>query len=142
VLFALVPWLLSVVVFLPLVGGGLFGLALGAGPLPALGNLVVHLVYGATLGAVYAIPETAGLDDTAEDRAFAVSADRGAALGIVVGTLAGAGIGGLIIAAGGGTPLLPPGGLILGGALIGGAWGGVVGSLASLDPATHRRRVR
>src|SRR5215212_5388288 len=46
-LFALVPWALSLVVFLPLVGGGLFGLGLGAGLLPILGNLVVHLVYGA-----------------------------------------------------------------------------------------------
>ena len=141
-LFALGPWLLSVLAFLPLVGGGLLGLDLGAGPLPVLGNLVVHLVYGATLGAVYAIPETAGLEDTEEDFAAAVDANRGAALGIVVGTLAGAGLGGLIVAAGGGTPLLPPGGLTLGGALVGGAWGGVVGSLASLDPATHRRRAR
>ena len=48
--FALVPWLLSLIVFLPLMGGGLFGMDLGAGPLPIVGNLVLHLVYGAGLG--------------------------------------------------------------------------------------------
>jgi hypothetical protein len=47
--FSLVPWILSVVVFLPAVGGGPFGLRLGAGLLPVLGNLILHLVYGATL---------------------------------------------------------------------------------------------
>ena len=141
-LFALAPWALSVIVFLPLVGGGLAGLALGAGPLPALGNLVVHLVYGATLGATYAIPETAGLEDSEEDFAAAVGADRGAALGIVVGALVGAGLGALIVAAGGSNPLLPSDALVLGGGLVGGAAGGLVGSLAGLDPALHRRRTR
>lgn len=50
VLFSLVPWVLSLVVFFPLVGGGFLGLSLGAGPFPVLGNLVLHLVYGAVLG--------------------------------------------------------------------------------------------
>src|SRR5262245_42074721 len=34
--FALIPWLVSLVIFMPLVGGGVFGVSLGAGPLPAL----------------------------------------------------------------------------------------------------------
>src|SRR5215216_2061919 len=52
--FALVPWLLSLVVFLPLMGGGVLGMDVGAGPLPILGNLLLHLVYGAVLGSAYA----------------------------------------------------------------------------------------
>ena len=56
-LFSLVPWLLSLIVFFPAVGGGFLGSEVGAGPLPALGNLVLHLIYGAVLGGVFAIPE-------------------------------------------------------------------------------------
>ena len=44
------PWLLSLIIFLPLMGGGLLGMNIGAGPLPILGNLILHLVYGAVLG--------------------------------------------------------------------------------------------
>src|SRR4029453_3635284 len=51
--FSLIPWILSLAVFLPLVGGGLFGDAIGAGPLPAIGNLILHLGYGVTLGLIY-----------------------------------------------------------------------------------------
>ena len=50
--FALVPWLLSLIIFLPLMGGGLLGMNIGAGPLPILGNLILHLVYGAVLGVL------------------------------------------------------------------------------------------
>ena len=52
-IFSLLPWILSLVVFLPLFGGGWFGMAIGAGPLPALGNLVLHLGYGLILGGMY-----------------------------------------------------------------------------------------
>lgn len=51
--FSIGPWILSVVVFFPLVGGGLLGFGFGAGPLPIAGNLVVHAVYGIILGQVY-----------------------------------------------------------------------------------------
>ena len=51
--FAFFPWVLSLVAFLPLVGAGFFGLGLDAGFLPILGNLVLHIVYGAALGLVY-----------------------------------------------------------------------------------------
>ena len=50
IIFALPPAVLSLVVFLPLVGGGLFGTKIGAGPLPVIGNIILHLVYGAVLG--------------------------------------------------------------------------------------------
>ena len=53
VTFALIPALLSLTVVLPLLGGGMFGVALGAGPLPTIGNLILHVAYGAVLGLVY-----------------------------------------------------------------------------------------
>ena len=89
IVFALVPWLLSLVIFLPMMGGGIFGVDIGAGPLPAIGNLVLHLVYGAVLGSVYAIGLEAGLDDTPAERANAAAAERGMAIGLVVGLVAG-----------------------------------------------------
>src|SRR5262245_34330629 len=36
--FAVIPWLFSLLIFLPLVGGGILGLGIGAGPLPIIGN--------------------------------------------------------------------------------------------------------
>ena len=88
--FSLIPWLLSLFIFLPFMGGGLLGMDIGAGLLPILGNLILHLVYGAALGLTYAEAAEDWLDDTDVDRANAASAERGAALGIVVGTIAGA----------------------------------------------------
>jgi hypothetical protein len=52
-LFSLVPGLCSLLVVLPLLGGGLLGLGLGAGPVPLLGNLALHAVYGLVLAAMY-----------------------------------------------------------------------------------------
>ncbi len=88
-LFSLIPWVLSLVIFLPLMGGGLLGLETGAGPLPIIGNLILHLVYGAVLGAAYAQPATDWLDDTEADRANADAAERGAAIGVAIGLPAG-----------------------------------------------------
>ncbi len=87
--FALVPWLLSLIVFLPFMGGGMFGMDIGAGPLPILGNLILHLVYGAILGLVYAEAAEDWLDNTEVDRQNAAGAERGAAMGLVVGLLGG-----------------------------------------------------
>ncbi len=82
--FSLLPWILSLLVFLPLMGGGFLGFAIGAGPLPILGNLILHFVYGAVLGAAYAEPAVDWLDDTAADRANADAAERGAAIGVAI----------------------------------------------------------
>src|SRR5262249_20397552 len=92
-LFAAVPALVSLVVVLPLLGGGLFGLALGAGPLPLLGNLLLHVVYGTTLGLIYGpfgdrSAETLGPDDD-EDRRAMAAAERVAARLTLVGGLVG-----------------------------------------------------
>ncbi len=58
VLFSLLPWIASLVVFFPVTGAGFFGLALGAGPLPIIGNLILHVVYGAALGETYVAQQT------------------------------------------------------------------------------------
>jgi hypothetical protein len=87
--FALIPWLLSLIIFLPLMGGGVLGLDIGAGILPIVGNLILHLVYGAVLGTAYAEAAEDWLDDTDADRVNAAGAERGAAIGLVVGLVAG-----------------------------------------------------
>jgi hypothetical protein len=87
--FALIPWLLSLIIFLPLMGGGVLGMAIGAGPLPILGNLILHLVYGAVLGSAYAEAAEDWLDDTEVDRVNAAAAERGAAIGLVAGLVPG-----------------------------------------------------
>ena len=94
--FSLIPWLLSLVVFLPLTGGGLLGMNIGAGPLPILGNLILHLVYGAVLGVSYAEATEDWLDDTEVDRGNAAFAERGAAVGLAAGLIPGLIVGWLI----------------------------------------------
>ena len=129
-LFSLLPWLLSIVAFLPLMGGGFLGAGIDAGPLPVFGNLVLHLIYGAVLGAVYGIALEAGLDDTEAERANAAGAERGAAIGIVAGVLIGL-LGGWLLG-----PQLDGGGsrgaIALGGAMIGGASGLLAGSFLGM----------
>ena len=51
----MVPLALSLLVVLPLTGGGWLGLELGAGLLPMLAEVVRSLVYGLTLGIAYAV---------------------------------------------------------------------------------------
>jgi hypothetical protein len=94
--FALVPWLLSLVVFLPLMGGGVLGMDVGAGPLPIIGNLILHLVYGAVLGISFAEASEDWLDDTDVDRGNAAAAEQGAAVGLVAGLVPGLVVGWLI----------------------------------------------
>ena len=89
-LFSLIPFLLSITVFFPVMDGGFLGVDIDAGPLPILGNLIVHLVYGAVLGWIYGIPLESGIDDSPLDRAANEAAERGAALGVPLGAAAGA----------------------------------------------------
>ena len=51
--FSLLPTFVSWFVVLPLLGAGPLGLGLGAGLVPAAGELLRHLVYGAALGLAY-----------------------------------------------------------------------------------------
>jgi uncharacterized protein DUF6789 len=141
--FAIVPWLVSLLVLLPAAMVNMLGWALSAGPLVPLGNLLLHLIYGFTLGQLYdasADEAAVGADVTYTEplqaRAVAQSEAFGAA-GIVVGAIVGALVGvGLAIVL---PPVLPNvdfGGweaaLAVGGILAGGAVGGIVGSFAGL----------
>lgn len=50
-ILAIMGWLVMMIVIMPMAGAGLFGLGLGiAAP---IATLVLHLVFGAVLGAVY-----------------------------------------------------------------------------------------
>ena len=51
--FAVLPTIVSWLVALPALGAGPLGLGLGAGLVPAAGELVRHLLYGAALGLAY-----------------------------------------------------------------------------------------
>jgi hypothetical protein len=141
--FALLPWLFSLLVLLPAAAVNMLDWALSAGPLVPLGNLFLHLIYGATLGQLYdqsANEPAVGADLVHEEpiqrSAIEHSEDFGAA-GILVGGLIGAWVGVALAV------VLPPalpnvdfGGwsaaLAVGGILAGGAVGGVVGSFAGL----------
>ncbi len=54
-LYSLAPWLMAMVVVMPMMGMPLFG----GGPPPAIGSLVGHLVFGAIIGAMYRGPDAA-----------------------------------------------------------------------------------
>jgi hypothetical protein len=137
--FSVIPWLFSVAVFFPLAGGGFLGTALGAGPLPFLGNLVLHGIYGAVLGAMYgpwgdimpAVEETRTQEHYQAMADAEGAAAKGVISGLVLGLILGAVGGGLLQAMpnlGGGPTTLT----ILGLALTGGALGALVGSLLGL----------
>lgn len=130
--FSLVPWLFSLVIFLPLVGGGFLGLSLGAGPLPIIGNLILHLVYGATLGLVYGSADSVidrplhrGFsDDLSAGHVAELGAAKGIVAGLVVGILAGA-MGAMLVPQG-----MNPMAMVVAVGLTGAAFGALVGSLA------------
>lgn len=135
--FSILPWLLSLIVFFPLVGAGFFGADLGAGPLPAIGNLILHLAYGAVLGWVYAMPATIGVGAT-EHQAHAYEwEDRGLAFGLTAGLILGMTIGavlGLIF----GDGAFNATEFILAGAAAGIMAGGIFGPFIGLDYGSDR----
>ncbi|HEU0164409.1 MAG TPA: DUF6789 family protein [Thermomicrobiales bacterium] len=89
VVFSLLPFILSIALFFPLAGIGLFGSGVDAGILPVAGNLILHLAYGAVLGSLYAIDPYAGLTDAHGESEAAESAERGAVIGILAGVILG-----------------------------------------------------
>jgi hypothetical protein len=149
--FALAPWLFSLFALLPLAAFNMLGLALSAGPLPPIGNLILHLIYGFTLGQLYdassdapATGEDLVYDEPLDRAAMEHSEDVGAA-GILVGAIIGAAVGvGLAVVLPPTLPNIDSEGwsiaLAIGGILAGGSVGGIVGSFAGLpngeiDPA-------
>jgi len=135
--FSLLPWLLSLVVFFPLVGAGFFGASLEAGPLPAIGNLILHLAYGATLGSIYAIPENSGLAQVHDNPRMAGWIDEGLAVGLAAGLMVGLIFGalvGLIVNYGDVTSTE----LTLAGGVFGMLGGAIVGPLIGLEAGSSR----
>jgi hypothetical protein len=160
--FALLPWIASLLLLLPAALFNMLDWALSAGPLVPVGNLILHLIYGFTLGQLYdasatepALGADLAYDEPLGREAVEHSEDLGAA-GILAGAVVGAAVG--IMLAIVLPPILPNidfGGwqlaLAVGGILAGGAVGGIVGSFAGLpqaepepveendqDPFTHR----
>jgi hypothetical protein len=88
-LFSLVPWLLSIVIFFPIAGIGIFGYQIDAGILPVLGNLVLHLVYGVVLGTLYALEIGSGIGPSEQEFQANTNSERAAAFGIIVGGVLG-----------------------------------------------------
>ena len=144
--FALLPWLFSLVILLPAAMLNMLDWALSAGPLVPVGNFVLHMIYGFTLGQLYDtssdqpdMAAEAAYEEPLERRAVEHSQDFGAAgilLGAVVGALVGVGLAVVL------PPVLPNvdfGGwsvaLGVGGIMAGGAVGGIVGSFAGLPQA-------
>ncbi|MBI3926644.1 MAG: hypothetical protein HY319_13970 [Armatimonadetes bacterium] len=95
-LYSLAPFILSVVVFFPLVGAGLLGSNLSAGPLPVFGNLILHAVYGVVLGMLYGpagdmlVVRTGSAQDRIQERQEMKEAAQGAAIGVTAGLVSGA----------------------------------------------------
>jgi hypothetical protein len=141
--FACIPWLFSSVFFLPVAGGGLFGFGFGAGPLPVIGSLALHAVYGVVLtricgplGSVVLGSSTPGTAQLAATH----NTEAGAAAGVVAGVVLGAAFGltmmGVLQAAGQPTWLgMHPLGILTGSNVCGGAFGGVLGSFLGLARA-------
>jgi hypothetical protein len=92
-IFALAPWLLSILVFFPIMHAGLFGRDLHAGPLPVVGNLILHLIYGGVLGWAFSFDLNSRLGDNEIDRLHNHLAERWAVIGLTIGAPAGAIIG-------------------------------------------------
>ncbi|HEY7907828.1 MAG TPA: hypothetical protein VIC60_03095, partial [Thermomicrobiales bacterium] len=134
ILFALPPAVLSLIVFLPLVGGGVFGIKIGAGPLPAIGNIILHLVYGAVLGAMFVLDgsiDHIGEGDPAMEATLR-QAEAGAGWGVLLGALLGGGgtlLVALLVTASSAANVA---GAAIGGAAIGAALGVVFGSMAAM----------
>ena len=140
--FSIVPGILSSVVVIPILGGGILGAALGAGPLPVVGNLVLHLVYGITLGHLYGPfgdRDATTLEGPASgaDAAVMRRSDRMLARGLLIGLALGTalGIAGAFAAGLGPDERLlgmPIAALALASALLGAALGAVIGSFFGL----------
>ncbi len=138
--FALIPFVLSIVVFFPAAGAGFLGSEVGAGPLPVIGNLILHLVYGSVLGALYALETASGLAGDLGERETAVDAERGAALGVAIGGIIGV-IAGWLIGPGL-EDLASRSTIAVAGAFAGAAIGILIGSLVGMREHIGQQGVR
>jgi MFS family permease len=125
-IFAILPWLLSIVLFFAVVNIGVFGTGIDAGPLPVIGNGVLHLIYGVVLGSLYGLSREGNLIDQQAN----TNSEQIAALGMVLGTIAG-GAGGWLVAPGLDN-IASREACLFAGALAGGAIGFLIGSFLGL----------
>lgn len=137
-IFAAVPCLISELVVLPALGAGVFGLAVGAGPLAGLGALLLHAIYGITLGEAYALADGEGVTGGVDSpRARLLTrVERDVAAGLIMGAVLGAVVS-LLLELGGIMPVSASnaGLTILGGATEGGIAGVVTGTLLGIIAA-------
>jgi hypothetical protein len=135
-LFSIIPWILSLVVFFPIVGAGFFGADLGAGPLPAIGNLISHLVFGAVLGSIYAVPDESAVDAAASGGWETQAQNRGMVIGLAGGLVIG-----MIVGSALGLVVLPEGvseiEMLLAGAAVGTMIGAIAGPLFGLSAGSR-----
>ena len=131
VMFALIPFALSLVVLFPILGIGVFGYDAGAGPLLALGSLVAHLVYGFVLGGFFGSRLEDWVGASEHDLQAARLSNRGSAKGLSIGLPLGAGLGFLMM------PLLDnvagAVAIVLAYTLLGGAFGLLIGSFMGMN---------
>jgi hypothetical protein len=131
--FGLIPWMLSITVFFPLVGAGFFGADIGAGPLPVLGNLILHIVYGGALGKIYS-SHAVWQEPVTEVSSYNIRALEGAHRNMAIGLIPGAVLGllvGILVS----SAFAPETDLLMSavlGAVVGSAFGVWVGSLTGL----------
>jgi uncharacterized protein DUF6789 len=130
-IFALIPWLLSIIAFFPIMDGGIFGKDLHAGPLPIVGNLVLHLIYGAVLGLTYHVDLDAWLDGTQEDHDSALNLQKYAVYGLMAGAVVGAFAG--LLVRNQFSDTMNTGMSIVVGVLVCGAIGALIGSFMTED---------
>ena len=120
----------------------LLGMGLVAGPLPAVGNLVLHALYGITLGVMYGPTGYRSADDghpaTMQERQVLKGAERVAAGAALVGGLVGLAVGLVVLVFGEqmtGLVSGPAAAVLLATVIAGTALGAFVGSFAALPAA-------
>lgn len=94
-MFAAIPFVLSLVAFYPMIGAGVLGIDMGLGSIPLLASMVAHAVFGIVLGSIYALPDvesnhwfTEQQNTDAEHRS-SIGAQNGIAIGLVAGIAVG-----------------------------------------------------
>ena len=132
-LFSLIPWLLSILVFFPVMHAGIFGRDLHAGPLPVIGNLILHLIFGAVLGWAFSFDLESRLGVSEVDQLHNHLANRWAVVGLAVGVPTGAIVGWLSANSMSDIASRPV--VILFGGLIGAMAGLAFGTFAGLERA-------
>ncbi len=129
--YSMGPFLISVLIFFPMVGAGVLGFQLGAGPLPLMGNMLLHAAYGLTLGVSY------GFLTEMDSRVVESSASK-AAFGLTAGAMLGF-VAAFMLAGGWHAPVgINPAWIQMSGALVGSALGCLIGVVSGQEKLSDR----